>query len=221
MSRWLNQVGGGLSHGGFTTLLAHTGAKTLAGGMLANAGITYLEDTVAGLVIVHRGLIRDQARMSPADCARANAARLLVLGVVDAMVMGATLGVVCGLWAGLIGATALWVNLAALRTVRSCVIIYQSAYLDALKAQVHAPEARQLIEKTSPNLINNVELIVGRRIWQTTLIGCQTMSYFAPPGWRLAITAAQIVLGMAISAAGKLQFLPLLDHPHTAAAPTP
>lgn len=216
MSRWLNQVGGGLSHGGFTTLLAQTGAKTLAGGMLANAVITYLEDTVANMAIVHRGFIRDQARLSPADCARANAARLLVLGAVDALVMGVTLGVVAGLAAGLIGTTALWVTLAVLRTLRSCVIIYQSAYLDALKAQLHSPEARQLVETVSPYVINALELTLGRRIWQTTLIGCQTMSFLAPPPWRLAITAAQIVVGMGVSAVGKLQFLPLLDLPSAA-----
>jgi hypothetical protein len=216
--RWFNQVGGGLSHGGFLALLGHTTAVSAAGGLLASTAITYFEDTVAGLAQVHRGVLRDVARQSSnqdkvelSAAAKSRAAsRLILLGALDAMVMASALGVVWGVSAGLIGSGGLLLALAAMQTVRTGIVIYQFACLDILKVQIAHEGVRDIINRKWTNAINNTEQGLGRRIYQTTLIACQTASFFTPAAYQLPFTAAQILVGMGLSAAGKLQFLPLI-----------
>ena len=231
--RWFNQVGGGLSHGGFLALLGHTTAVSAAGGLLASTAITYFEDTVAGLAQVHRGVLRDVARQSSnqdkvelSAAAKSRAAsRLILLGALDAMVMASALGVVWGVSAGLIGSGGLLLALAAMQTVRTGIVIYQFACLDILKVQIAHEGVRDIINRKWTNAINNTEQGLGRRIYQTTLIVCQTASFFTPPAYQLPFTAAQILVGMGLSAVGKLQFLPLImvdtNPAPKSAAPTP
>ena len=220
--RWFYQVGGGLSHGGFLNMIGHTTAVSAAGGLLASTAITYIEDTVAGMAQVHRGVLRDVARQSTAQSsmelsatAKSQAAsRLILLGALDAMVMASALGVVWGVSAGIIGSSGLLLALAAMQTVRTAIVIYQFAYLDILKVQIANEGVRDIINRKWTNAINNTEQGLGRRIYQTTLIVCQTASFFTPPAYQLPFTAAQIFVGMGLSAVGKLQFLPLIlvDH---------
>lgn len=229
LGRWFNQVGGGLSHGGFLALLGHTTAVSAAGGLLASTAITYFEDTVAGLAQVHRGILRDVSRqltqaqrpgpdgLAPASAREESAriksraaSRLILLGAMDAMVMGTALGVVWGVSAGLIGSGGLLLALAAMQTVRTGIVIYQFACLDILKVQIESEGVRDIINRKWVNAVNNTEQGLGRRIYQTTLIVCQTASFFTPPAYQLPFTAAQILVGMGLSAVGKLQFLPLI-----------
>lgn len=231
LGRWFNQVGGGLSHGGFLALLGHTTAVSAAGGLLASTGISYFENTVANLAQVHRGILRDVARRAPKDTLTADqlsaatksraASRLIVLGALDAMVMGTALGVVWGVSAGLIGSSGLLLALASMQTVRTCIVIYQFACLDILKVQIRDQGVRDVLNQKWTNAVNMAEQGLGRRIYETTLIACQTASFFTPPAYQLPFTAAQIVVGMGLTAAGKLQFLPLIVSERERAAAVP
>jgi hypothetical protein len=227
--RWCNQVGGGLSQSGFIALLGHTGAATAASGLLMSGAIRYFEDRVASVINLHRGIIRDSAKkahshngapLTPEQQLQRNAelllqqrnaaGRLLLLGGLDAAVMSSALGVVYCVSAGFIGGTGLILALAGLQTARTCLIIYQYAYLDMLKVTLPNADAHQVVNSDWVQTINTAEAGVGQLIYSTTVIVCQATSFFMPAPYLLPFTAAQIFLGIGLSASGKFQYLPLL-----------